>query len=123
MLKFSEIFEFSRENKPKIPILKEFEWFEWFEWFGPSPIEPFNSGQFRVAEQDFASANLRVFEPAPEPHVSRPGASYRKLTAVAPGFLLRGSVAALRPGAPRNPEARHSPTIRVCALVRGVPAG
>ena len=33
MLKFSEIFEFSRENNPKIPILKEFEWFEWFEWF------------------------------------------------------------------------------------------
>ena len=24
--------------------MKEFEWFEWFEWFGPSPIEPFNSG-------------------------------------------------------------------------------
>ena len=29
----------------KIPILKEFEW---FEWFGPSPIEPFNSGIYRV---------------------------------------------------------------------------
>ena len=43
MLKFSEIFEFSRENFRKLPILKEFEWFEWFEWFGPSPIEPFNS--------------------------------------------------------------------------------
>ena len=42
MLKFSEIFEFSRE----IPILKEFEW---FEWFGPSPIEPFNSGRRRGA--------------------------------------------------------------------------
>ena len=41
MLKFSEIFEFSRENSW---ILKEFEWFEWFEWFGPSMIEPFNSG-------------------------------------------------------------------------------
>ena len=40
MLKFSEIFKFSREN---FRILKEFEWFEWFEWFGPSPIEPFNS--------------------------------------------------------------------------------
>ena len=39
MLKFSELFEFSRKN----PILKEFEWFEWFEWFGPSPTEPFNS--------------------------------------------------------------------------------
>ena len=43
MLKFSEIFEFSKEKFRKIPILKEFEWFEWFEWFGPSPIEPFNS--------------------------------------------------------------------------------
>ena len=40
MLKFSEIFEFSKEKFRKIPILKEFEWFEWFEWFGPSPIEP-----------------------------------------------------------------------------------
>ena len=45
MLKFSEIFEFSKEKFRKIPILKEFEWFEWFEWFGPSPIEPFNSGR------------------------------------------------------------------------------
>ena len=44
MMKFSEIFEFSKEKFRKIPILKEFEWFEWFEWFGPSPIEPFNSG-------------------------------------------------------------------------------
>ena len=42
MLKFSEIFEFSKEKFRKIPVLKEFEWFEWFEWFGPSPIEPFN---------------------------------------------------------------------------------
>ena len=25
--------------------MKEFKWFEWFEWFGPSPTEPFNSGQ------------------------------------------------------------------------------
>ena len=41
MLKFSESFEFSRENSW---ILKDFEWFEWFEWFGPSPIEPFNLG-------------------------------------------------------------------------------
>ena len=49
MLTFSEIFEFSREDNPKIPILKEFEWFEWFEWFGPSPIEPFNSGERRAA--------------------------------------------------------------------------
>ena len=31
MLKFSEIFEFSKEKFRKIPILKEFEWFEWFE--------------------------------------------------------------------------------------------
>ena len=44
MLKFSEIFEFSKEKFRKILILKEFEWFEWFEWFGLSPIEPFNSG-------------------------------------------------------------------------------
>ena len=44
MLKFSEIFEFSKEKFRKIPILKEFEWFEWFEWFGPLPIEPFNLG-------------------------------------------------------------------------------
>ena len=43
MLKFSAIFEFSKEKFRKIPILKEFEWFEWFEWFGPSPTEPFNS--------------------------------------------------------------------------------
>ena len=43
MLKFSEIFEFSKEKFRKIPILKEFEWFEWFEWFGPSLTEPFNS--------------------------------------------------------------------------------
>ena len=49
MLKFSEIFEFSKEKFRKIPILKEFEWFEWFEWFGPSPIEPFNSGSYRCA--------------------------------------------------------------------------
>ena len=48
MLKFSEIFEFSKEKFRKIPILKEFEWFEWFEWFGPSPIEPFNSGRDRA---------------------------------------------------------------------------
>ena len=46
MLKFSEIFEFSKEKFRKIPILKEFEWFEWFEWFGPSPIEPFNSATY-----------------------------------------------------------------------------
>ena len=45
MLKFSEIFEFSKEKFRKIPILKEFEWFVWFEWFGPSPIEPFNSAR------------------------------------------------------------------------------
>ena len=44
MLKFSETFEFSRENSL---ILKEFEWFEWFEWFGASPIEPFNSDHGR----------------------------------------------------------------------------
>ena len=48
MLKFSEIFEFSKEKFRKIPILKEFEWFEWFEWFGPSPIEPFNPGGSRL---------------------------------------------------------------------------
>ena len=57
MLKFSEIFEFSKEKFRKIPILKEFEWFEWFEWFGPSPIEPFNSGRRRlraVEAQDLA---------------------------------------------------------------------
>ena len=51
MLKFSEIFEFSKEKFRKIPILKEFEWFEWFEWFGPSPIEPFNSA-FEGAERE-----------------------------------------------------------------------
>ena len=45
MLKISEFFEFSKVKFRKIPILKEFEWFEWFEWFGPSPIEPFNSGE------------------------------------------------------------------------------
>ena len=50
MLKFSEIFEFSKEKFRKIPILKEFEWFEWFEWFGPSPIEPFNSASRSCAE-------------------------------------------------------------------------
>ena len=46
MLKFSEIFEFSRET---FPILNEFEWFEWFEWFGPSSTEPFNSEVNRAA--------------------------------------------------------------------------
>ena len=45
MLNFSEIFEFSKEICRKIPTLKEIERFEWFEWFGPSPIEPFNSGE------------------------------------------------------------------------------
>ena len=47
MLKFSEIFEFSKEKFQKIPILKEFEW---FEWFGPSPTEPFNSGRYCSAD-------------------------------------------------------------------------
>ena len=28
---------------------ERFEWFEWFEWFGPSPTEPFNSGEDRAA--------------------------------------------------------------------------
>ena len=56
MLKFSEIFELSQEKFRKIPILKEFQWFEWFEWFGPSPIEPFNSGQ------DALVADLRPVE-------------------------------------------------------------
>ena len=51
MLKFSEIFEFSKEKFRKIPIFKEFEWFEWFEWFGPSPIEPFNSGPGREVQK------------------------------------------------------------------------
>ena len=35
----------------KIPVLKEFEWFEWFEWFGPSPTEPFNSGEASFHER------------------------------------------------------------------------
>jgi len=60
MLKFSEIFEFSKEKFRKIPILKEFEWFEWFEWFGPSPIEPFNSEQDPGgAEPDKTPSSLR----------------------------------------------------------------
>ena len=63
MLKFSEIFEFSKEKFRKIPILKEFEWFEWFEWFGPSPIEPFNLGRRRVrvdaAESSLAGRNYQ----------------------------------------------------------------
>ena len=58
MLKFSEIFEFSKEKFRKFPILKEFEWFEWFEWFGPSPIEPFNSEQDQV---DPLGAGVLVF--------------------------------------------------------------
>ena len=41
---------FLKEKFRKIPIFKEFEWFEWFEWFGPSPIEPFTSGQDRGPE-------------------------------------------------------------------------
>ena len=68
MLKFSEIFEFSKEKIRKIPILIEFEW---FEWFGPSPIEPFNPGreqaylQHRYASPDdplrcHAARRLRV---------------------------------------------------------------
>ena len=56
MLKFSEMFEFSKEKFRKNPILKEFEWFEWFEWFGPSPIEPFNSAGDR---EDVAVSNCR----------------------------------------------------------------
>ena len=58
MMKFSEIFAFSKEKFRKIPILKEVEWFEWFEWFGPSPIEPFNSGQnpSRLALRAFFAA-------------------------------------------------------------------
>ena len=66
MLKFSEIFEFSKEKFRKIPILKEFEWFEWFEWFGPSPIEPFNSGRDHDAlavEGDPRVALLRALRP------------------------------------------------------------
>ena len=60
MLKFSEIFEFSKEKFRKIPILKEFEWFEWFEWFGPTPIEPFNPG--RRAAQEGARSRLAALE-------------------------------------------------------------
>ena len=60
MLKFSEIFEFSKEKFRKIPILKEFEWFEWFEWFGPSPTEPFNSGRDRAHARVQAAARLRA---------------------------------------------------------------
>ena len=48
MLKFSEIFEFSKEKVRKIPILKEFEW---FEWFGPSPTEPFNSAWYMTDDR------------------------------------------------------------------------
>ena len=63
MLKFSEIFEFSKEKFRKIPILKEFEWFEWFEWFGPSPIEPFNPGlpdaRQRTSQTHAYGGNLR----------------------------------------------------------------
>ena len=65
MLKFSEIFEFSKEKFRKIPILKEFEWFEWFEWFGPSPIEPFNSGRGRDTERErqaLREGGLRRFD-------------------------------------------------------------
>ena len=76
MLKFSEIFEFSKGEFRKISILKEFEWFEWFEWFGPSPIEPFNSAIYcgratargvlevrvidRVAVRERADGNVRA---------------------------------------------------------------
>ena len=55
MLKFSEMFEFSKEKFRKIPILKEFEWFEWFEWFGPSPTEPFNSAAHRRPGRESAA--------------------------------------------------------------------
>ena len=64
MLKFSEIFEFSKEKFRKIPILKECEWFEWFEWFGPSPIEPFNSGSSGSATSALASTARRRSAPA-----------------------------------------------------------
>ena len=57
MLKFSEIFEFSKEKFRKILILKEFEWFEWFKWFGPSPIEPFNSDRDRRRRRPAAPHN------------------------------------------------------------------
>ena len=62
MLKFSEIFEFSKETFRKIPILKEFEWFEWFEWFGPSPIDPFNSVPHRERRELSTRATLVLAE-------------------------------------------------------------
>ena len=65
MLKFSEIFEFSKEKFRKIPILKEFEWFEWFEWFGPSPIEPFNPARDALrGSHDSPRDGLRGFADA-----------------------------------------------------------
>ena len=42
--------------------MKEFEWFEWFEWFGPSPIEPFNSGEdARKLRRDVRPHEVNLF--------------------------------------------------------------
>ena len=80
MLKFSEMFEFSKEKFRKIPILKEFEWFEWFEWFGPSPIEPFNSG----------------VKSARSPRIDSPGVEYEGTALVLGGLLKNGLTVACR---------------------------
>ena len=74
MLKISENFEFSKEKFRKIPILKEFEWFEWFErfeWFGPSPIEPFNSGEERLQQLEQTLHQLRVKRASQVPQIAK----------------------------------------------------
>ena len=60
MLKFSEIFEFSKEKLRKIPILKEFEWFEWFEWLeGSNGSVPRRSSlSTRIPPRDHARGPL-----------------------------------------------------------------
>ena len=83
MLKFSEIFEFSKQKFRKIPILKEFEW---FEWFGPSPIEPFNSALRRELRAQLRDAGAELV--------------VRELLQVRPAPVLEG----LQPLLPRDPE-------------------
>ena len=82
MLKFSEIFEFSKEKIRKILILKEFEWFEWFEWFVPSPIEPFNPGRLRI----FA---VELLAPGPGQHAKRKEAIHARRAVEEQGLRIR----------------------------------
>ena len=89
MLKFSEIFEFSKEKFRKILILKEFEW---FEWFGPSPTEPFNSAAgARVIERDHSDGLARGEGPAGDRATDDRTAALRPANRRAPAFAESGA--------------------------------